>query len=998
MIFKRLLAKIAMIALCVLFTQVAFSQTKQITGKVSDDKGNPVQGATVTVKGSRTGTSTDATGSFSLTVPASAKSLVISSVGFSQQEISISDKTSLTVSLVSSSQSLNDVVVIGYGTARKKDLTGAVTSVQAKDFNQGVITSPDQLLQSKVAGLEITNNSGQPGSATTVVIRGNNSIRAGDNPLYVIDGVALDGRNARPNPGIAAFGTTPDANALIYINPADIAQMDVLKDASAAAIYGSRGSNGVIVITTKKASSGPTKLEFGANFGTFAGYMKKFDVLSASEYRTALHKYSLDTLSHSLDGGANLNPLKDITQSSLSQNYSLALSGGNETGKYRASFLGSAAQGFVKGTSLDKYIGSFAGNYKFLDKRLTIDFSMIAAHTTENIGLVSNTAGSTGNLISAALEWNPTTPYDSASGNYFWPANGSGNPLGLEKAFSDVALVNTYLGSLSASYKLLDNLEYKFLYAVNHSTGTRNTNIDGWIVGYPGVSGVGFGGVANAVLTSQTFTHTLNYRGKLSQDLTLDALAGFEYFKTDYSNNFFSATGFNTNITQAGTFSIPYTAILQDGKSQNLPSTYVDPTTELQSYFARATLNYLDKYYLTATFRADGSNKFGTNNKYGYFPSGAVKWVISNESFMKDSRLLSTLDLRVTYGITGNQEFPAGAGVEQFAFSAYNTASQINVKNPDLKWEQSATLDIGTDFAFANGKIYGAIDYYNRNTTHILTQTPPIQPAPPANEYLNIPGNLVNSGVEVSLGASIVQHKDFSWDINVNFSYNHNILKNFLVPGTKNPQQIITGQINGQGVSGTLAQIITNNEPVDEYNLKAFGGFDQNGNQIIGANPVFSGDPNPHYLYGVSTALRYQKLTLTINTGGSGGYLIYNNTATNITNIAGILQGRNIDKNAYNSAERPSSGVGASTRFLESGNYFKLRNVRLNYNIGNLGQYVKNVNVFVGGSNLFVITKFSGFDPEVNIDKSNGGYPSRSIEYIPYPTPRTITFGFNLAL
>jgi TonB-linked SusC/RagA family outer membrane protein len=994
MTIKQLLAKSALLFLCVLFTQIAFSQTKTVSGKVLDDKGNPVQGATVTVRGSKTGTSTDAAGSFSFNVSAAAKTLVISSVGFTQQEVSIGDGP-VSVALVASSQSLTDVVVIGYGTARKKDLTGSVASVQAKDFNTGVITSPDQLLQGKVAGLEITNNSGQPGSATTVIIRGNNSIRAGNNPLYVIDGVELDGRNATPNPGIAAFGSTPDVNPLLYVNPNDIARIDVLKDASSSAIYGSRGSNGVIVITTKKSTAGAPKLEFNAGFGLFAGYMKKFDVLNAAEYRQALTKYGL---SSSLDHGTTVNPMKDITQNNLSQNYSLGLSGGGENGKYRGSFLASSTQGFVKGTNMDKYIGTFSGSYKFLDKKLSIDFGLIAAHTLDNKGLVSNNAGSTGNLISAALEWNPTQAYDSASGNYYWPGSGSGNPLGLEHAFSDVAQVNTFLGNISGAYKLLDNLEYKFLYAINQSNGERLTNIDGWIVGYPGVSGVGFGAVSSAQLTSQTFTHTLNYHTGLTKELSLEALAGYEYFRTNYSNRANTATGFNTNIQQQNTFAIPYTSIMQNGNSQGVPGVYVDPTIELQSYFGRVNLNFLDKYYLTGTFRADGSNKFGANNKYGYFPSAAFKWAISNEGFMKDNHAISNFALRLTYGVTGNQEFPSGAAFDQFAFSAYNTAAQINAKNADLKWEQTKTFDAGLDFGFSNNRIYGSIDFYNRNTTNILTETAPIQPAPPANEYLNIPGNLTNTGVEVYLGFNLVNHKDFSWDVTGNFSYNHNILKNFYVAGTKNPQKIINSGISGQGVSGATAQIITNNQTIDEYYLKPFNGFDQNGNQQIGANPQFFGNPNPTVLWGVSTSVRFMKLTLDINGGGADGFLIYNNTATNITNLAGLAQGRNIDKKAYNSIEKPTSGVGVSSRFLESGNYFKIRNVRLNYNIGNVTSYVKGVNIFVGVSNLFVITKFSGFDPEVNIDKSQNGFPSRSIEYIPYPTPRTITFGFNLAL
>jgi iron complex outermembrane receptor protein len=399
---------------------------------------------------------------------------------------------------------------------------------------------------------------------------------------------------------------------------------------------------------------------------------------------------------------------------------------------------------------------------------------------------------------------------------------------------------------------------------------------------------------------------------------------------------------------------------------------------------------------LTATLRADGSSKFGANNKYGYFPAVSAKWAVSNEDFMKNNSLLSNLSLRASWGITGNQEFPSGAATEQFAFSSYNTFSQTVVANPNLKWEQTQSFNIGTDFTSKNGRVYGTLDYYNKNTTNIIYQSSPIQPAPPANTYVNLPANLNNKGFEISLGGAIIEKDHFSWDINFIYAHNKNLLTKF----TNNGQniQILTGQINGQGVSGTLGQIITNNQPVDEYYLKQFGGFDASGNQIIGANPGFAGNPNPTSSYGISTTVKYKKLTMSINTGGAGGYMIYNNTATSVTNISGIAQGRNIDLKAYNSAEKASSPVGANTRFLESGNYFKLRNVSLSYNFGNQGKYFKDIVGFVNANNLFVITKFSGFDPEVNIDKASGSYPSQSIEYLPYPTARTISFGFKLGL
>ncbi|HCL82749.1 MAG TPA: SusC/RagA family TonB-linked outer membrane protein [Chitinophagaceae bacterium] len=1003
MTMKRLLKGISVLLLCVSFTQLAFSQTKVITGTITDDKGAPIQGASVAVKGAKGGTTTDASGAFTLTVAQAAKSLVISSVGFNQQEISIANQSTVNVSLVSAAQSLNDVVVIGYGTVRRKDATGSLTTVSSKEFNQGVITSPDQLLQNKVSGLEVTSNSGQPGAATTVRIRGNSSVRGVGNPLYVIDGVILDGRDARPslNLGIGGFGQTPDANPLLYINPYDIQDITILKDASSTAIYGSRGADGVIVMTTKTGSSGAVKLEANASVGFNVGYMKKYDILSHGQFLSALNKYSLDTLtgSSNLNKGSSVDPMKDITQSNPIQNYAVALSGGNDNGKFRASFLASSTPGLIQGNRLNKYIGSFSGNYKFFDKRLSIDFNVIDGYDAENIVLASNTAGSQGNLISSALQWNPTSPYYNPDGSFLNLGNGTPNPMMLLKAYNDVANVNTVLGNISASFKILDNLVYKFQYSINQSDGVRNTNIDGFVRGLNPIDGNGLGIISSAGLTSQTFDHTLTYNTNLMPDLKFTALGGFEYWKSNFNNSNFGAQTFDFNLNELTLGSAHYTDILQDGKTLIPPVVFKDITTEVQSYFARVDFNYKDKYYLTGTFRADGSSKFGANNKYGYFPSVGAKWNIANEDFMKDNSLFSGLSLRATWGITGSQDFPAGASIDQYSYFSYGSAGQVNAGNPDLKWESTTQYDFGLDFQLFKGKFYGTLDYYNKDKTNILFQGIVIQPAPAnATVWYNLPGHLINKGFEVSLGANIIDHKDFSWDLSVNFATNSNLMTDFFNPGSDQPIVIHTGQINGQGVSGTLGQVITNNQPIDEYYLKPFGGFDQKGNQIIGANPEFAGNPNPTNLFGVTTTLRYKKLSLVINGGGASGFLIYNNTATSVTNISGIAQGRNIDLQAYNSAEQPSSGVGASSRFLEDGSYFKLRNASLNYTIGNIGNYIKNLSVYVSGTNLFVITGFSGFDPEVNIDKSNAGYPSSSIEYIPYPTPRSVVFGVNFSL
>ncbi len=792
----------------------------------------------------------------------------------------------------------------------------------------------------------------------------------------------------------------PESNPLLFINPYDIADITILKDASSTAIFGSRGANGVIVITTKKGSSGAVRLEANASVGWNTGYMKKFDILSYNQFLSALTKYNLDTLTgtKSLNKGSKVDPLNDITQSNAIQNYDIAVSGGNDNGKFRASFLASSTPGFIQNNKLAKYIGTFNGTYKFLDKKLTIDFNVITGHVTNNIVLASNTAGSQGNLISAALQWNPTAAYYNPDGSFVNLGNGTPNPLMALKAYNDVADVNTVLGSISASYKILKNLEYKFLYSINESNGTRNTNVDGFVRGFNPIDGNGLGIISFSGLTSQVFDNTLTYNTVFGQNLKFTALGGFEYWKSNYNNGNVSAQTFNFNLNELSLLNAQYTDIIQNGKTQNTPFVFKDITTEIQSYFARVDFNWSDKLFLTATFRADGSSKFGENNKYGYFPSVGAKWNIANESFMKDNTLINGLALRGTWGITGSQDFPAGASIDQYAFGSYNSASQINAGNPDLKWEQTDQWDLGIDFSLLNNRLSGTFDYYNKDKTNILFQSTAIQPGPAATYWINLPGHLVNKGIELSLTGNIIEHKDFTWDLTANFSTNSNLITSFYAPGTKNPLAIYTGQINGQGVSGTLAQIITNNQPVDEFWLKPFLGFDQKGNQLIGKDPQFAGNPNPGQLFGVSTTLRYKKLTLTLNGGGSSGFLIYNNTATSVTNISGITSGRNIDYNAYNSAEQPSSGVGASTRFLEDGSYFKLRNASLTYGFGNIGNYIKNLNVYVAGSNLFVITGFSGFDPEVNIDKQQGGYPSSSIEYIPYPTPVSVVVGVNFAL
>ncbi len=983
-----------LLTLCTLgmffFANSASAQNSTVTGKVVDQAdGTPIVGASVTAIGTTIGTTTGSTGSFTLSVPSGSR-IGITFIGYTP--VSLLASANLTrIAMTASGQALNEVVVVGYGTTRKRDLTGSVASIKSKEFNQGVITTPDQLLQGKVAGLEITTNSAAPGSASTIVIRGNSSLRAGDAPLYVVDGVPLDGRTATPglNFGAAGAGPSADINPLLYINPNDIAQIDILRDASSTAIYGSRGANGVIVITTKRAvGDSKVHLDFGAYFSSNVGYMKKYKVFDAAGFKNALHQYALDTLKTSLNNGGSSDALKDITQKTLSQNYNLALTGGNDDGKYRASFLASNTEGFIRNTSLKKYIGTFSGQYKFLDKKLSIDFSLIAGHVTNNYAFIGNTSGAGGNLLSYTLQWNPTTNIRKPNGSFNLLSNSIPNPVGVTEGYHDRSDEDHFLGNISAEYKILPNLRYKFLYSINHGNGLRNTSFDGWLP-IQGIQGLGAAIIQNTLLTSQLYTNTLDYSGKIAKNFNFNAVVGYEYYKTDYSGNEVDGTGFKTNLDQNNRIPILYTSVFQGAGTQSLLNTFIDPKVEIQSYFGRFNFNYRERYFLTATVRDDGSNKFGANNKYGVFPSVGVKWLVSNEDFLNGSNLFSNLGIRASYGITGSQAFPAGASQEQFTSNSFSNIGQSNVANPNLKWEKTKQSNIGADFAFLRGRLYGSLDYYHKNTTNLLFSSTAIQPAPASIAWINIPAQLINQGAELTLGGAIVQSTKFGWDLGINASYNKNKL-------TKFTQALIpTGQINGQGVSGALSQAFANNQPVDVWYLKKFSGFDAKGQQVVGGSPVFSGDPNPHVLAGFSTTIRYGKLSLNMNGSGQFGYKIYNNTYNTVTNISNLQNGKNIGVSSTKTAESLNDGVAASTRFLESGNYFKLRNATLNYSFGDIGRVLKNLNFYVSGTNLFVLTKFTGFDPEVNVDKNNNGYPSRNIEYLPYPTPRTLSFGFN---
>lgn len=996
---KLLSALFSMVFVFVL--QVAFAQNKTVTGKVTDSKdGSPVSGASVQVKGTRTGTSTKPDGTFSLSVPSSATTLVITSVGYERQEVAITG-AAIEVSFVATSgANLNEVVVTGYGSSKKKDLTGSVGSIKEKDFNKGVFTSPDQLMQGKISGVQVINNSGQPGGAATIKIRGASAITGSGQPLFVVDGVPLDGRSVRPGIGdVGLGGSNPGNNPLNFINPADIASIDVLKDASATAIYGSRAAYGVVLITTKRGKSGEPRIDVSASIGS-SKILKRIEVLNASEFRQALPYYGL---SNANDKGSDVDALGEILQTGMIQNYNVGVSGGNENARYRLSLGVLDQEGIVKKTGIKKYTANVNLNFKFLEsKKLGLDVNIIPSQYKEEIAPISNDAGSRGSLIGNALQWNPTERLRIRKANGQDSLNvvvGGDliNPVALQEAYTDRSRVTTVFASISPYYKFTKDLEYRFLYSYNYGIGKRSTTLAPFI-NFNDVYGKGRVRLAQAELITQSITHTLSYNKQITSDLNLNAVAGFEYVK--YINKGFDLSGYGQSGAAGGfgDFGLDYEDYIQFTNPTNRTfGSYSDPTNELQSYFVRTAFNYKDKYLLTATFRADGSTKFGENNKYGYFPSFGAAWNISKEDFFHVD-FINSLKLRAGWGKTGNSEFPSGSAQFRYSFSgngsgAFNAA---NYGNKDLKWQADRQFNVGLDLTILKSRINITVDYFNKRTTDLLYPTESLVPSPAGPPtWKNLAGNIDNKGFEAAVNAAIITKKDMSWDFGVNATFIKNEVSGL-------PAPISTGGLHGQGITGTTVEVIKNGLPINAFFTRQFLGFDKAtglANYTDGGDVLYYvGNPNPKMTLGLSTTFRYKKLSLIANMNGAFGHDIYNNTLNSVINVGSINNGKNIAVSVFRDPIKESfaNPLTASSRFLEKGNYLKMANMTLSYAFGDLGKYVKGLSVYITGQNLFVLTDFSGFDPEVNVDKNQNGVPSTGIEYIPYPSARTFSFGINV--
>ncbi|UII19530.1 SusC/RagA family TonB-linked outer membrane protein [Fulvivirga ligni] len=985
---KKLLLNFVVIMVCGFYSAMAQKQT--VTGKVtSAADGNPLPGVSVLEQGTTNGTVTDIEGNFSMSVTDGAN-LVFSFIGYKNQVVPVNGRTTFNIALDENVTELTEVVVVGYGTVEAKDATGAVTSISSEDFNKGVITSPEELIQGRSAGVQVTSSSGEPGSGMNIRIRGTSSIRSGNNPLYVIDGVPLSGSDASSSGTDVGFGSSSARNPLSFMNPNDIESISILKDASATAIYGSRGANGVILITTKKGKGKTGVLNYSSSV-SFSSITKKYDLLSRDEFLDGAESLGADR--SAIDLGADTDWQDEVLRTAISHNHNLSYGGSGNDGNYRLSLSYLDQEGIVKTSGLQRVTARVNANKSFWDDKLNISSQITVSRVHDDNVPVTNNSGFRGDLLGAMIISNPTRPVYNPDGTYNQPGVDQLNPVAMLNLRDDYTNTLRSLGSFTLEYEITKGLTFNTSLGLDHSSSSRKAAYSSDLVA-AGIQGVGRGGYLDLAENNLITENYFNYQKELGSS-KLNLLLGYSYQQFNYETKSLLARNYRT----------PFVDIMINNVSsatQFLANTS-KTKDELQSFYGRVNYDINDKYLLTATVRADGSTKFGENNKYGVFPSFAFAWRLSEESFTPDA--FSDLKLRLGYGITGNQEIPNNLVYQRQRWSDYGfnengstnggTLGSVAFENPDLKWESTSQINFGLDYGFADNKVVGSLDFYHKTTNDLLIQVTSAQPAPQPFVWQNLGADIINKGVELSLEVVAVDNESSSWNIMGNVGYNKNLVKNYASITN-------TGEINGQGLSNAYAQRIANDQPLYAYYLREFQGYDSEGLSVYAGGDVqqFTGDsPLPKVTAGLTNRLRYKNFDLNFFFSGMFGQKIYNNTANAYFTAGSLAIGRNVDGSVADSGESPLNAPDVSTRFLEDGSFVRLQNFTLGYNITpQNSDVVSSVRLFLTGQNLFIITGYSGQDPEVNTNKAIDGIPSFGIDYTPYPRARTITFGVNLSL
>jgi len=982
----------------------AQAQNKTVTGKVLDAKdGSPIAAASVVVKGASVGTKTTADGSFAITIPSTVAKLVISSVGYSSREVDATGN--IAVSLNQTSNQLNEVVVVGYGTRKVKDATGSVVSLGEKSFNKGVIASPEELLQGRTAGVNVTSNSGEPGGAINVTIRGTSSVRSNNNPLYVVDGVPLYG-GGMTGSGISVEGSTTARNPLSFINPNDIENISILKDASSAAIYGARGANGVVLITTKSGKGKPS-LTFNTTTSV-ATTAARYDLASPQEFMYGIKKTLADAGIETTgvggnDKGFNTDWQDQVFRTAVSNSYNLAWGYSNAKTALKLNGSIDNQQGIVKTQDLKRM--TFGLKYSNqLTSRLKLDVTVNNSSVKNRYAQVTNDAGYQGSLIGAMISYNPTFPVYNADGSWFDNQDGNRNPVAILEGYNDQDTYSKLLTNISLSYKLSTNLTYKLIYGMENGQTERYTfqspnmssaygrgviNIRG--KNYPGSDIDGHGRAAQQFLNqnSAVIEHTLNYDKTFKNGNSLQALAAFSYQKTTDYYRAKQAWGV------AGTTSLKTS---WDSYTGGKTDEFGDSTqVELQSYFSRVNYTMKDKYILSALARIDGSSKLSAGHKYGTFPAFGFKWRMLEEKFAQKTlgKIFSNFDARLNYGSTGNQEFPAYASLA-IQSRDFNGNTSVNTNsNPNLKWETTTTAGLGIDFTMFNGRLNGTVDYFQKSTKDLLFLISYPQPAASADRWVNLPGTVENTGWEFSLDYQLVRpaYKGaFGWDVAYNMSFLKNNVTGF------GSTVVNTGGVNGQGLSGAYAQTIRDGSPLFTFVMPTFLRFDAYGNGVYanGAKDELQGSALPTFNAGLTNSFSYKKLTASVFFNAVTGFYVYNNTANALLLKGSLKTAHNVTRDIIYNIENSINPGNVSSRFLEKGDYIRLANASIAYAVDvKPGSFIKGLNLTLSGQNLALFSKYSGLDPEVNVDHSLNGVPSRGFDYTATPRARTITLGIN---
>lgn len=949
------------------------AQTRTVKGEVTDaQNGEALIGATVTVEGEKGGTVTDFDGNFSLQVSSSAKKIKVSYIGYIDKILTISDN--MQVKLESDSKALADVVVIGYGTARKSDLTGSVATVKAKDFNKGLVSSPEQLINGKVSGVQIMSNSGSASAGSTIRVRGGASLNASNDPLIVLDGVPLEQGGISGN----------SSNFLSMINPSDIESMTVLKDASSTAIYGSRASNGVIIITTKKGQQGGLKVNFNTT-NSMQTRAQMVDMLGHDDFVNVINQYGTDN-QKSLLGNANTDWNDEVYRTAFGTDNNLSLSG--SIGKYlpfRVSAGYYNQSGLVRKDNVERWTGNVVLTPSFFQDHLKL--------TINAKGTLNNNSFNNGGAVWAAATFNPTIPVYSGNNSYGgfnealdadgYPVNaGVRNPRGLVDLYDSKSKVSRFIGSMDVDYKVhfLPDLKLHATIGADYAKG------DGTIY-VPGYAAQSFN--KDESLSGSDY----KYGPQKNENRLLTLYANYAKYFENIKSNVDLTAGYDYQYWKSST-PLYYTKSAAGTTLSTVKAS--DYRHVMLSYYGRVNYSFDGKYLLTATVRRDASSRFSKDTRWGTFPSVALGWTLTEEPWLKDNKVVSNLKLRASYGVTGQQEgignynylpvyTSSVTGAEALINGQYITTYRPEAYVSDLKWETTTSWNFGLDFGFLNGRIGGAIDFYTRKTKDLLASVPTAAGTNFSKTILTNVGNVDSKGIEVSLNATPIQTKDWEWNLSYNFTWQNMKVKNLSL--TQGGSQ--TNVKVGPSIDAYQFQVLS--EGYEPYMFYVYHQLydSETGKPIEGAYADLNGDgeindadlyryhsPAPKYIMGLSTSLRYKQLTLGMSFRANIDNYVYNGMGMS----TGAWETVSYNNSQLNNLNASFLKTGFKTRqylsdyYVENASFLKLDNLSLSYNVGKINKWAS-LTVSAMVQNVFTITGYSGTDPEVPNGMDNSFYP-----------------------